>query len=207
MDHFTYKWLLTAINHVLIVYRTTVSTAILSWSITAKPWFDYWSLSPVILWFCCVCVCVCVCVWLFFWLRPVALQWFQAVNCKVPTVRLITWYQNINEPKKLVFTKWCTTSSQQNLIFFHFPGQGLVLSSLFWGYFASQIPGGYVSDVYGSEFVIFWSIFGCSICTVIVPLISVGFSLKLVVFSRICLGLSQGIVSCTYIWLKYCYSP
>ncbi|XP_031574047.1 solute carrier family 17 member 9-like [Actinia tenebrosa] len=78
---------------------------------------------------------------------------------------------------------------------------GLVLSSFFWGYLITQIPGGFLSDVYGAEKLVMWAIIGCSVTTMVIPIVtssalsilSFASPLALVVAVRVCLGCSQGI--------------
>lgn len=74
-----------------------------------------------------------------------------------------------------------------------------MLSSLFWGYFTTQLPAGFLSDTHGGDIVVLWSVFGCGVFTLAVPFITteaavlyVAPSILLVLFSRVCLGFSQG---------------
>ncbi|EDO46529.1 predicted protein [Nematostella vectensis] len=73
---------------------------------------------------------------------------------------------------------------------------GLVLSSFFWGYLITQIPGGFLSDVYGAERLLLWAVTGCSLSTLVIPLVAsqkVTSPITLVLISRLALGVFQGI--------------
>jgi ACS family sodium-dependent inorganic phosphate cotransporter len=49
------------------------------------------------------------------------------------------------------------------------PTRGIVLSSFFWGYIFTQIPGGYFSQRYGGKVVLGTGVMLASIFTVITP--------------------------------------
>lgn len=76
---------------------------------------------------------------------------------------------------------------------------GTILSSFFWGYCLSQIFGGYLSDKYGGQRIIFVSSVWWSIITIAMPSIFdlssyfPTFSLPFVVFIRIINGALQGV--------------
>lgn len=76
---------------------------------------------------------------------------------------------------------------------------GTILSSFFWGYCLSQIYGGYLSDRYGGQRIIFVSSIFWSIITIVMPnVIEItanfpAFSLPFIVFVRIVNGAMQGV--------------
>lgn len=76
---------------------------------------------------------------------------------------------------------------------------GTILSSFFWGYVLTQIFGGYLSDKYGGQRIIFVSSVWWSIITIAMPSILdfssffPTFSLPFVVFIRIINGALQGV--------------
>lgn len=37
-----------------------------------------------------------------------------------------------------------------------------LLSSFFWGYVVTQVPGGYLSAIYGAKYMLFYGILICS---------------------------------------------
>ncbi|MFH4978126.1 hypothetical protein AB6A40_004835 [Gnathostoma spinigerum] len=69
--------------------------------------------------------------------------------------------------------------------------QGNALSSFFWGYLISQVPGGYLAGRYGGKMVIFTTLLTSSIFTLISP-IAAETNVIFFYFVRIFLGLSQG---------------
>ncbi len=52
------------------------------------------------------------------------------------------------------------------------PIQGLVLSSYFWGYLLTQIPGGLIAEKYSAKWVIWASVFVSVVFTILTPLAS-----------------------------------
>ena len=48
--------------------------------------------------------------------------------------------------------------------------QGLILGSFFWGYMTTQIAGGWLAARIGGKRVYGWFMFGCSVCTLLMPL-------------------------------------
>jgi MFS family permease len=48
--------------------------------------------------------------------------------------------------------------------------QGMILGSFFWGYLATQIPGGWVAARFGGKRVLGLGMAICSLCTFVTPL-------------------------------------
>ncbi|KAG9138660.1 hypothetical protein Leryth_018552 [Lithospermum erythrorhizon] len=68
---------------------------------------------------------------------------------------------------------------------------GLVQSSFFWGYALSQLPGGWLSKVYGGRKVLQIGVLGWSLATAFVPVLA-GFMPGLVL-SRVLVGIGEGV--------------
>lgn len=68
---------------------------------------------------------------------------------------------------------------------------GLVQSSFFWGYALSQLPGGWLSKIFGGRIILQFGVLAWSIATALVPLVA-GFMPGLV-FSRILVGIGEGV--------------
>ncbi|CAF2367999.1 unnamed protein product [Brassica napus] len=68
---------------------------------------------------------------------------------------------------------------------------GLVQSSFFWGYALSQLPGGWLSKIFGGRKVLEIGVFTWSFATALVPLLA-GFMPGLI-FSRILVGIGEGV--------------
>lgn len=49
--------------------------------------------------------------------------------------------------------------------------QGVILSSFYWGYVITQIPGALLSQRFGGKPVFFWSILLSALCTIVTPTI------------------------------------
>lgn len=47
--------------------------------------------------------------------------------------------------------------------------QGIILSSFFWGYFITQIPGGIFSQRYGGKYVFMLGIMFSAVCSLLTP--------------------------------------
>lgn len=72
--------------------------------------------------------------------------------------------------------------------------KSLLLSSFFWGYVVTQIPGGYLAQKYGAKFTLFTGISICSILALMTPLAAEIGSWQLVFALRVIQGLCQGVV-------------
>ncbi|PKA56582.1 putative anion transporter 6, chloroplastic [Apostasia shenzhenica] len=68
---------------------------------------------------------------------------------------------------------------------------GLVQSSFFWGYALSQLPGGWISKIFGGRKVLEVGVLSWSLATILVPIVS-GFMPGLIL-SRILVGIGEGV--------------
>ncbi|PWA42310.1 phosphate transporter 4,5 [Artemisia annua] len=68
---------------------------------------------------------------------------------------------------------------------------GLVQSSFFWGYAMSQLPGGWLSKIFGGRVILQFGVLAWSLATALVPLVA-GFMPGLVL-SRILVGIGEGV--------------
>ncbi|KAK9060695.1 hypothetical protein SSX86_021401 [Deinandra increscens subsp. villosa] len=68
---------------------------------------------------------------------------------------------------------------------------GLVQSSFFWGYALSQLPGGWLSKIFGGRVILQFGVLVWSLATALVPLVA-GFMPGLVL-SRILVGIGEGV--------------
>ncbi|XP_020100833.1 probable anion transporter 6, chloroplastic [Ananas comosus] len=68
---------------------------------------------------------------------------------------------------------------------------GLVQSSFFWGYALSQLPGGWLSKLFGGRKVLEVGVLAWSLATILVPLVA-GFMPGLIL-SRILVGIGEGV--------------
>lgn len=70
--------------------------------------------------------------------------------------------------------------------------QGLVLSSFFWGYIITQMPGGMLADKYGGKATLGLGMLLSSLSTIITPLVARMYGPVALVILRVIIGLSQG---------------
>ncbi|KAG5594056.1 hypothetical protein H5410_035288 [Solanum commersonii] len=68
---------------------------------------------------------------------------------------------------------------------------GLVQSSFFWGYALSQLPGGWLSKIFGGSRVLEVGVLVWSLATMLVPYLA-GF-MPALIFSRILVGIGEGV--------------
>lgn len=68
-----------------------------------------------------------------------------------------------------------------------------MLSSFFWGYLFTQIPGGYFSHKFGSKGPLLVSLFGCSVLAILTPLCAEIGDWYLMIALRATQGLFQGV--------------
>lgn len=81
--------------------------------------------------------------------------------------------------------------------------QGLLFAAFYYGYIVSQIPGGWLSQTFGSKYVIFAGILGSSLLNSLVPFISHSFNGFIAL--RISSGIVQGVFwpSCLHLLSKW----
>lgn len=71
--------------------------------------------------------------------------------------------------------------------------KSLILSSFFWGYIVTQIPGGQLAQRFGAKFLLLAGLSICSVLTLLIPACASIGGWKLVVAVRILEGLCQGV--------------
>ncbi|XP_048745499.2 sialin-like isoform X1 [Ostrea edulis] len=71
--------------------------------------------------------------------------------------------------------------------------QGLILGSFFWGYLATQIPGGWVAAKFGGKRVLGLGMAICSLCTFVTPIAAQTNYIFLLVV-RVLMGIASGAV-------------
>lgn len=70
--------------------------------------------------------------------------------------------------------------------------QGLILSSFYWGYVLTHIPGGMLADKFGGKYTLGLGILSTAIFTLLTPVaVEVGGSTLLIIL-RFCMGLGEG---------------
>ncbi|XP_073846868.1 putative inorganic phosphate cotransporter [Musca autumnalis] len=69
-----------------------------------------------------------------------------------------------------------------------------LLSSFFWGYVVTQVPGGYLSHKYGAKFTFFFGVLFCSILTMLTPVAAEIGDWPLLLALRSVQGLCQGMI-------------
>ncbi|KAJ8679908.1 hypothetical protein QAD02_015695 [Eretmocerus hayati] len=72
--------------------------------------------------------------------------------------------------------------------------QNLVISSFFWGYVLTQIPGGMVAQHWGARRLFGTAVGMCGVLTLALPIVSKLGGLSLTIASRVGAGLCQGVV-------------
>ncbi|KAL5233845.1 hypothetical protein ACI65C_001255 [Semiaphis heraclei] len=70
--------------------------------------------------------------------------------------------------------------------------QGLVLSSFFWGYVITQMPGGMLADTYGGKATLGLGMLLSSIGTIITPVVARSYGPEALIILRLIIGLAQG---------------
>lgn len=68
-----------------------------------------------------------------------------------------------------------------------------MLSSFFWGYVISQVPGGILSEKYGAKIVLLISLSVCALLTLLTP-VAAGWGWEFMCAARIIQGLAQGLI-------------
>eukprot|EP00118_Oscarella_pearsei_P007052 m.33318 g.33318 ORF g.33318 m.33318 type:complete len:408 (+) comp31801_c0_seq2:14-1237(+) len=69
---------------------------------------------------------------------------------------------------------------------------GVVLSSFYWGYICTQIPGGWLASRFGAEIVLYYSAVVWSMATVLLPFAANSFQALGIIAFRIVAGIAQG---------------
>uniref|UniRef100_A0A1I8Q5Y1 Putative inorganic phosphate cotransporter n=1 Tax=Stomoxys calcitrans TaxID=35570 RepID=A0A1I8Q5Y1_STOCA len=69
-----------------------------------------------------------------------------------------------------------------------------LLSSFFWGYVVTQVPGGYLSHKYGAKYTFFFGVLFCSILAILTPLAAEIGDWPLLIALRSVQGLCQGMI-------------
>uniref|UniRef100_A0A1B0BN67 Putative inorganic phosphate cotransporter n=1 Tax=Glossina palpalis gambiensis TaxID=67801 RepID=A0A1B0BN67_9MUSC len=69
-----------------------------------------------------------------------------------------------------------------------------LLSSFFWGYVVTQVPGGYLSHKYGAKFTFLWGILICSLLALLTPFCAEIGGWVFVLALRATQGLCQGMI-------------
>jgi sugar phosphate permease len=71
------------------------------------------------------------------------------------------------------------------------PTRGLVLSSFFWGYIFTQIPGGYLAQKYGGKVVLGTGVMFASLFTIVTPFFAS--QLPIFIVARFLTGFAEGV--------------
>lgn len=69
-----------------------------------------------------------------------------------------------------------------------------LLSSFFWGYVVTQVPGGYLSAIFGAKYMLFFGVLICSCLALLTPFCALTGGWKMVVVLRAVQGLCQGVI-------------
>lgn len=69
--------------------------------------------------------------------------------------------------------------------------QGLILSSFFWGYVITQMPGGMFADKYGGKATLGLGMLLSSIGTILTPFVARTYGPAALIVLRVIIGLSQ----------------
>ncbi|XP_034478853.1 putative inorganic phosphate cotransporter [Drosophila innubila] len=69
-----------------------------------------------------------------------------------------------------------------------------LLSSFFWGYVVTQVPGGYLSAMFGAKYMLFFGVFICSCLALLTHFCAITGGWKLLVALRAAQGLCQGVI-------------
>ncbi|KAK3607611.1 hypothetical protein CHS0354_034661 [Potamilus streckersoni] len=82
--------------------------------------------------------------------------------------------------------------------------QGFILGAFFWGYTVMQIPGGYLSDVFGARLVISCGMIPVGILTILCPLFARG-SPYLLLVGRVLIGIGEAVMysGAQTLWAKW----
>ncbi|XP_046751152.1 putative inorganic phosphate cotransporter [Diprion similis] len=70
--------------------------------------------------------------------------------------------------------------------------QGVILSSFFWGYIVTQIPGGILADKFGGKYTLGLGILSTAIFTLLTPVVVETFDSTGLIVLRVLMGLGEG---------------
>ncbi|XP_046750761.1 putative inorganic phosphate cotransporter isoform X2 [Diprion similis] len=70
--------------------------------------------------------------------------------------------------------------------------QGIILSSFFWGYIITQIPGGILADKFGGKYTLGIGILSTAIFTMLTPVVVEAFDATGLIVLRVLMGLGEG---------------
>lgn len=70
----------------------------------------------------------------------------------------------------------------------------MTLSSFFWGYIITQVPGGQMAQKYGAKIMLLFSLGLCSLLNIVTPIGASYGGWKTVCALRVCSGLCQGVI-------------
>jgi len=69
--------------------------------------------------------------------------------------------------------------------------QGLILSSFFWGYVVTQMPGGMLADKYGGKATLGIGMLFSSVGTILTPFVARTYGPSVLIVLRLIIGLAQ----------------
>ncbi|XP_046434551.1 putative inorganic phosphate cotransporter isoform X2 [Neodiprion fabricii] len=70
--------------------------------------------------------------------------------------------------------------------------QGIILSSFFWGYIITQLPGGVLADKFGGKYTLGLGIFSTAVFTLLTPVVVETFDATGLIVLRFLMGLGEG---------------
>ncbi|KAF5284355.1 hypothetical protein FQR65_LT13572 [Abscondita terminalis] len=70
--------------------------------------------------------------------------------------------------------------------------QGLILSSFYWGYVITHMPGGILAEKFGGKYTLGLGILSTAIFTLVTPVVARAGDWKWLCFLRVCVGLGEG---------------
>lgn len=70
--------------------------------------------------------------------------------------------------------------------------QGIVLSSFYWGYIVTQLPGGILADKFGGKYALGLGIFSTAVFTLLTPVVVEKYDSTGLIILRILMGLGEG---------------
>ncbi|XP_046680558.1 putative inorganic phosphate cotransporter isoform X1 [Homalodisca vitripennis] len=70
--------------------------------------------------------------------------------------------------------------------------KGIIMGSIFWGYFLTTAPGGHLSRKWGPKYLMFAAMLVCAVISILCPFIALNYGWFAFCLSRVVLGLAQG---------------